>query len=783
MSQEVFSLLHPGIQEAVWKMGWKEFKPIQAEAIRTISETKNHLVICAPTAGGKTEAAFLPIISQIAADPKPSVQALYIGPLKALINDQFRRLEDLCNELDIPVHRWHGDVPASKKKALRDHPGGILLITPESLESNFINFGRQVPDVYRHLSFVVIDELHSFLNGVRGVHLQSLISRLKSIAGCSPRLVGLSATIANPESARSYIAPVAVESVQVIEDVSAKREIKFRVQTHLKQPPEEEIPQPRLTPEQAWALADRFESATSVNAKTVATWIKQNTQPVLDEDKPRDELDEIADDIIKNFQLSTNLIFGNRKDSIEDLADRLHERVRDEKWPADPFVVHHGSLSKDLREEAEAALKSGVPTTALCSSTLEMGIDIGNVRAIGQIDTPWSVSSMVQRLGRSGRRFDEPAVMRVYVREESPNHQSTLTDLLYPDLLRAVAMTRLMLIKWLEPFDQNQMHLSTLTHQILSFLKQTGGMRAPSLYQALCQRGPFRAVTQGQFELLLRELAKHDLIEQVPQGELILGLLGEKISKGFDFYAAFQTPEEYVIRNGKEEIGKLSAKNVPPVAEHFLLAGKRWQVVEIIPEQKLVLVVVSPGKKNLFFSDSEVEIHTRIVREMKEVLLSHDEPAYLDANSKLLLQAARKVACVVGLDQGDIIVGKQKVQWFPWVGTRTMRTLSLLAEADKISHQVDHLSITYRLPSPELFVAHLQKVVAMRTDAVVLARLMPVKTTDKFDGFLPEVLLDEANARSRLNVTEAFENCEALISFIQKTPEIIALSKNPSSSP
>ena len=135
------------------------------------------------------------------------------------------------------------------------------------------------------------------------------------------------------------------------------------------------------------------------------------------------------------------------------LADRLHERVRREKWPADPFVVHHGSLSKDLREDAEATLKSGVPTTALCSSTLEMGIDIGHIRAVGQLDTPWSVSSMVQRLGRSGRRAGETAIMRMYVREESPHAGSTLTDLLYPDLLRAIAMTRLMLAKWLEPFD------------------------------------------------------------------------------------------------------------------------------------------------------------------------------------------------------------------------------------------------------------------------------------------------------------------------------------------
>jgi hypothetical protein len=277
-----------------------------------------------------------------------------------------------------------------------------------------------------------------------------------------------------------------------------------------------------------------------------------------------DELDEIADDIIKNFQLSTNLIFGNSKQSIEVLADRLHERVRREKWPADPFVVHHGSLSKDLREDAEATLKSGVPTTALCSSTLEMGIDIGNVRAVGQVDTPWSVSSMVQRLGRSGRRAGEAAVMRMYVREDSPNSRSTLTD-------------------------------------------------------------------------LLRGLADHDLVEQLPQGELILALAGERITGAFDFYAAFQSTEEFVIRCGAEEIGKLPADIIPPVGEHLILAGKRWRVEKILPNQKLVFVVFSPGCRALPFQGRAGEIHTRVVREMKTVLLGEDEPAYLDQNSKLLL--------------------------------------------------------------------------------------------------------------------------------------------------
>ncbi|MBI2927467.1 MAG: DEAD/DEAH box helicase [Verrucomicrobia bacterium] len=763
MSQQAFSLLQPGVQEAIWRMGWKDFKPIQVRSIHAVCETANHLVICAQTAGGKTEAAFLPIISRLAAEPQPSVQALYVGPLKALINDQFRRLEELCATLEIPVHRWHGDVPANQKKALRDNPGGILLITPESLESNFINFGVQVPRVYRHLSFVVIDELHSFLSNVRGVHLQSLLSRLSAATGCSPRLVGLSATLADPQAARAFLAPDAADSVQVIEDTSAKREIKFGIKAFLKRPQEGKETAPRLTPEQALALANNLTAPTAPDEKALEASIGEHTAP--ESSKPErsgeDELDEIADDVIKNFQLSTNLIFGNSKQSIEVLADRLHQRVRHEKWPADPFVVHHGSLSKDLREDAEAILKSGVPTTALCSSTLEMGIDIGHVRAVGQVDTPWSVSSMVQRLGRSGRRAGEAAVMRMYVREESPHGRSTLTDLLYPDLLRAIAMTRLMLAKWLEPFDQNRMNLSTLVHQVLSCLKQTGGMRAADLFHALCQRGPFRNVTQPQFAVLLRGLGGHDLIEQTPQGELILGLAGERITAAFDFYAAFETTEEFVIRCGSEEIGKLAADIIPPVGEHLLLAGKRWCVEEILPAQKLAFVTLAPGGKAPPFRGGTGDIHTRVVGEMKAVLSGEEEPAYLDENAKLLLRAARRTARAVGLADRDIIVGRQSVQWFPWAGTRTLLTLGLLAKAAKVVCEVDRLSITYQLPSAEAFHVHLRQVVSSASDALALARLMPVRAVEKFDDYVPEDLLDEANARSRLNVTEAREACAA----------------------
>jgi ATP-dependent helicase Lhr and Lhr-like helicase len=695
----------------------------------------------------------------------PSVQAIYVGPLKALINDQFRRLEELCSKLEIPVHRWHGDVPASQKRALRENPSGVLLITPESLESNFLNFGVHVPRVYRHLAFVVIDELHSFFSNERGVHLRSLLSRLQNATGCAPRQVGLSATLANPQLARAFLAPDAVDSVQLIQDDSADREIKFGIKTFLESPPEGNSPAACLTPAQSLALANKMTAEVIACEDKLENLIQQRLAPTTpNTGDTGDALGEIADDIVKNFKATTNLIFGNAKRTIEELADKLHRRVLRDKWPRDPFVVHHGSLSRDLREDAETALKSGVPTTALCSSTLEMGIDIGNVRSIGQVDPPWSVSSLVQRLGRSGRRDGEPQIMRLYVREESPHSRSTLTDLLFPNLLRAIAMTRLMLEGWLEPIEQNRLHVSTLIHQILSFLKQTGGMSATDLYRSLCQRGPFRCFDQPQFTLLLRGLGKHELIEQVPQGELILGLLGERITSNFDFYAAFQTNEEFTIRSGQQEIGKLPAAFIPPVGEHLLLGGKRWRVGEIMFDQKLVIVTLSHGKKPPMFFPSDAEIHTRVLQEVKAVLLNQDEPAYVDQKSQFLLRAARQTAAIASLDKTDVVFGQQTIQWFPWVGTRTLRTLSLLAKSSKIATDIDQISITYHLSSPDAFIAHVRATANSQPDSIALARLMPIKMVEKFDDFVPEPLLDRANAQSRLDVAGALEACRVLSS-------------------
>jgi ATP-dependent Lhr-like helicase len=764
MSEEAFSLLHPGVQKAIFRRGWNELHPIQVEAIHAMLGGSGHLLICAQTAGGKTEAAFLPVISKLAAHPRPSVQALYIGPLIALINDQFSRLESLCGDVEVPVHRWHGAATATEKRKLRDSPGGILLITPESLESNFINYGVHLRRIYADLDFVVIDELHSFLSSVRGVHLRSLLARLSAATGRKPRVVGLSATLGDPLGARAFIAPDAPESVGIINGQGGQA-IKFGIKAYLRG---EQISENRIRRFTPGAAFDMAVGMTTEQTQAFHPLEKLGASDDGISSTITDELDDIAADILESCAEGTNLVFGNAKQGLEALADRLHREVKKRGIIPDPFHVHHGSLSKDVREETEAALKSGTPATVLCSSTLEMGIDIGSVKRVAQLDPPWSVASMRQRLGRSGRRPGDIAVMRVYTRDESPHADSTFTDLLFPKLLRAVALSRLMLAKWLEPHDDNRLEFSTLVHQILSCLRETGGMPAAALFGVLVKDGAFRNVGEVMFRNVLRSLGGKQLIEQMPTGELILAPAGERITVERDFYAAFASSEEFVVRHDGREIGKLRSTLIPPVGENLILAGRRWRVDDIIALAKSVYVSPAKGGKAPVFHGQAGEIHTRVAEEMAATLADSDEPAFLNNDAKLLLKAARETALRSGLLARGYIVRAESIQWFPWLGTRGLLTLELHAACDSLEVIRDELSITYKKIETARLRKHLESIASGNRTALELAQRMGIKVFDKFDDTLMENLLDEANARDRLDLPGAKLRSEQMFQVINQ---------------
>ena len=199
MQKSAFSRLSPFIKEYIYKHNWDGLRPIQEEACRVIFDTDDHLILASGTATGKTEAAFLPILTLLEKDPPSSVGVIYIAPMKALINDQFYRLTDLMEESGIPLCHWHGDVPQSKKAKFLKNPGGVLQITPESLEAMLISRVHDLVRIFGDLRFVVIDEMHAFMSSERGLQILCQLSRLQRYINREPRRIGLSATLGDYE--------------------------------------------------------------------------------------------------------------------------------------------------------------------------------------------------------------------------------------------------------------------------------------------------------------------------------------------------------------------------------------------------------------------------------------------------------------------------------------------------------------------------------------------------------------------------------------------------------
>jgi len=719
-----FDLLHPKIQEAIWNQEtpWERLRPLQEDSIRAVLTREDHVILAAATASGKTEAAFLPILSKLAEEPdRRGVGAIYVGPLKALINDQFRRLEELCHYAQISVHKWHGDVPASKKKKFRENPGGLLLITPESLESNFINYGKQLEWIYSNLEFVVIDELHSFLDDVRGIHLQSLLARLRVAAGVKPRMLGLSATLGKWEVAQRFLNPSRPEDVEVISPESSRGDLKVVLRSYLKV---------------------RHEEAENA------------------EDEETGAIDDLAGDLAKHFRKDSNLIFTNSRGLAETLADKLNQRSKREKWPTNPFRIHHGSIGREIREEVEAELKASgkksMPVTAFCTSTLEMGIDIGAAKAVGQIGPPWSVNSMVQRVGRSGRREGESSILRGYALDYEITKGANIEDRFYTDLLRFGALIELMIEGWLEPLDQDDWHLSTFIHQVLSILRQTGGTRADVLHRQLCEVGAFSKIDPTVFREVLRGLGKAALIEQMSDGTLILAPDGEAIVEDREFYGAFASNEEFSVRCGDQLIGLIQSDLLPPVGQHLILSGRRWRLVDVDGEQLTAYVERSSGYTKPMFGGGGGFIHNRIVAKMREILTSNSALVYLHEDGMKRIIAAREEYDRLRMDERAIVAAGPGLRWFPWVGTRALLTLVTAATQREIDIDCCRYHLHFpKLDSLEEFSRMLADLEYGNFDPVDLASFLPTKHFHKFDEWVDGEILDQSNALRILDMETA----------------------------
>ena len=387
----VFDRYAPFIQDYIYRSGWQNLRAVQNAAGNAIFGSEDNVLLTASTASGKTEAAFFPILTLLDEDPSKTVGVLYVAPLKALINDQFGRLNELCEEQGIEVYRWHGDVAQTRKRKLLRKPSGILQITPESLESLMINKHMEIPSLFGDLRFIVIDEIHSLLRGDRGMQTFSLIERLCRLAGCHPRRIGLSATIGNPEDAGKFLSAGSGRGT-VIPKFDGGREVW------------------RLSMEHFFNTDPQADEGKELIIETAPEEIPTDTAPKA--------ADPGLGYIFEHTRGKKCLVFTNSREECESVCQSLRQYCEVNREP-DRFLIHHGNLSASYRESAEEEMKDDDSLMSVCATaTLELGIDIGRLERAFQIDAPFTVSGFLQRMGRTGRRGDPSEMWFVMRRKQ-----------------------------------------------------------------------------------------------------------------------------------------------------------------------------------------------------------------------------------------------------------------------------------------------------------------------------------------------------------------------------
>ena len=733
----IFSRYAPFVQDFIYKNNWEALRAIQVAAGDAIFNSDENVLLSASTASGKTEAAFFPILTLLSEDMPRSVGAIYIGPLKALINDQFMRLNDLCAEAEIPVWHWHGDVAQSHKNKLLKNPSGILQITPESLEALLLHKHAYIPKLFGDLRFIVIDEVHSLMRGDRGGQTLCLIERLSRLAGVNPRRIGLSATIGDLESTGKFLASGTGRGV-IIPKIESKG-VKWR-----------------LSMEHFYVRGPQ------------ASHDKQVDGALPELESPTDVAPENADPgigyIFEHTRGKKCLVFVNSREECEAVTTTLRQYCEAKHEP-DRFLIHHGNLSASYRETAEAVMKDEEQyKTTVTTATLELGIDIGRLERAFQIDAPFMVSSFLQRMGRTGRR-DMPPEMWFVMREELPEPRALLPTTVPWKLLQGIALVQLYLEeRWVEPPKLDRLPFSLLYHQTMSTLASSGEMTPAALASKVLTLNYFHRISKDDFRIMLKHLIETDQIQRTEEGGLIVGIAGERQINSFKFYAVFKENEEYTVRWGSQELGTIVLP--PPVGEKIALAGHVWTVEEIDHKRRLVYCEQVKGKVPAYFGECPGDINTKVLERMRQVLAEEKSYPYLMKNAVSRLEQARHSALNSGVVSEPLIcLGGDMWCLFPWLGSYAFlameRFLKIKCGAKLGLSGMDSSRpyfIQFKMKaSKEEFFEILAEEEKEALDPMELVYPGEVPVFEKYDEFLPEELIRKGFAYGILGIDEMKE--------------------------
>jgi ATP-dependent Lhr-like helicase len=564
-SSAAFAQLGEQVRAALSERGFATPTEPQRRAIPPLARGEDALVI-APTGTGKTETAMLPVFDAIAEaqaedGPRFGISALYITPLRALNRDMRQRLEWWGQELDLRVDVRHGDTTDYQRQKQANDPPDVLVTTPETLQAMLT--GSKLRTALEDVHHVVVDEVHELASAKRGAQLTVGLERLAELAGDFQR-IGLSATVGDPGEVGRFL--TGGDDPEIVEvDVGSKVEFEVR--------------EPEITEEDE-KLARKLMTEESVAS---------HVRAILDVVETHD----------------STLIFVNTRQTAEALGSRFKE--------LDANVgVHHGSLSKEARIDVEDRFKAGELDALLCTSSMELGIDVGRIDHVVQYSSPREVARLLQRVGRAGHRSDEVSYGTIITKHPD-------------DTLEALAIARRAKEGEVEDAEIHDGSLDTVANQIVGLVMDFGDLSAMRAYEIITRAYPFRDLTKSEFKEVVRELKSNRLVWLDEEDDRL-----EKSSKTWQYFYAnlSMIPDEqkYSVEDiaSGSQVGTLDERFVVNFAEPgevFVQRGEMWRITEVDDEDEAVKVspIEDPGGEIPSWVGEEIPVPYDVAQEVGEM--------------------------------------------------------------------------------------------------------------------------------------------------------------------
>ena len=493
-------------------------------------------------------------------------------------------------------------------------PRGIIQTTPESLESMLMHNSSGAYKLFSDLRFVIIDEMHYFMDNDRGLQLLCLLERLSRLIGFNPRRIGLSATLGDTTNAEKWLNTDSGRSCITPRTHEKGRTLRLSVRFF---PIKEKIP--------------------------------NSDSKIL--------LQNYYDYLFESTWNKHCILFSNSKGEVEENIAHLKKIAAEKHLPAN-YLVHHANISPALREFTEQKMRTAEqPVCTGATVTLELGIDLGKLERIVQTGCPLTVSGLVQRLGRTGRRGGVAEMRFAFRWDMSLPPQEFYKEINW-DFVMCVSMILLYTReRWIEPMYLPRLPYSLLYHQTMSWLSSQGSVKPQELARYILTLGVFRHVSKEDYLLLLRHMLANGQIERGEDGALLVGDKGEAAVNNYEFLAVFSVPSEYSVRCNAEEIGTVQTPF--PEKAQFALAGQAWEVTELDLKERRIFVKHIPGISANMWQDTGNEyVHTKVMKKMQEVLRSDEDYAFLDEPAKKRLNEIRRSCRNAALSASSVISGR-----------------------------------------------------------------------------------------------------------------------------